>query len=371
MTVVYDVIVVGGGPIGAACARELALSGRKVLLLDRGTSIGEAWRAAAGMLAPQIEARVDDPLLELGLASREMYRELGAILLDSTGVDIGLSTDGILHVATNEADATALRSKVEWQRNKGHSCVWLEPADVSARWNWLAPVLGALWAPRDGALNPQLLVAALLADAERSGAAVIQETVCGLATPGDRVTGVFGTNRYSAERVVLAAGAWTTKLEGLPRALPVEPVRGQMAALPWPDGVAPGIVYGPDHYIVARGGEALAGSTMEYAGFRPEVTSAGQARILDGITALSPAFGHQKASRAWAGLRPMTPDGLPIIGPDLDVEGLWYATGHGRNGILLAAITGAIMRRLFEGEHAGLQVSALSIARFGNRQMSR
>jgi glycine/D-amino acid oxidase-like deaminating enzyme len=129
----YDVIVVGGGPVGAACARELALAGRRVLVLEPGGDMGQGWRAAAGMLAPQIEARSDDPLLELGLAGRELYTPLGAALQETTGIDIGLWREGIAWVAANETEASELRSKCAWQRQHSHLSDWLDADEVKAR----------------------------------------------------------------------------------------------------------------------------------------------------------------------------------------------------------------------------------------------
>ena len=123
-----------------------------------------------------------------------------------------------------------------------------------------------------------------------------------------------------------------------------------MAAFPWPPGARRAIVYGRGGYLVARGDEAIAGSTMEYAGFDPHITSAGVARVFASAAALCPALSGAEARRTWAGLRPMTPDGLPIIGAEPRLQGLWYATGHGRNGILLAGLTGLLMRQLLEGE---------------------
>lgn len=350
MTILSDVIIVGGGAIGAACARELALAGRKVLVLDRPDEAGEAWRAAAGMLAPQIEATQDDPLFEFGLAGRERYHEIAPILRDTTGIDIGLWQGGIARLAISEEDAGTLKSRVAWQRQQGHLCDWFDEVEVQTRWPWLGPSCGALWAPREGALDSVKLVEALLADARRAGATLRRELVIGLDRRGDRIVGVIGTERYAADHVILAAGAWSGRLEGLPRPVSVEPVRGQMAALPWPAGAERAIIYGGDVYLVERGGEALAGSTMEYAGFNAEVTSAGLARIFAGATALCPALATAEVKRTWAGLRPMTPDGRPIVGKEPSVEGLWYATGHGRSGILLAAITGLVIKQLICGE---------------------
>jgi glycine/D-amino acid oxidase-like deaminating enzyme len=133
-----------------------------------------------------------------------------------------------------------------------------------------------------------------------------------------------------------------------------------MAALPWPADIPRAILYHKDCYLLARGGEAIVGSTMEYVGFRPEVTSAGLARIFTAMVVLCPSLIRSKVKRTWAGLRPMTPDGLPIIGGEPLLGGLWYATGHGRNGILLAGITGALVRQLVDREtpRPGLQAFA-------------
>jgi glycine oxidase len=361
----YDAIVIGGGAIGAACARELASTGRKVLILEPGGNHGQAWRAAGGLLAPQIEADASDPLLTLGLAARDLYQPLAAALQGTTGIDLGLWQEGIARVAGTDVDAAGLRAKVAWQQRQGYASEWLGADEVHQRWPWLGPNLGALWAPRDGALDPERLVQALLADAQRLGAVVVDDRALRIERVGDKVTGVAGESvRYSAEHVLVAAGAWSGLLENLPRPLPVQPVRGQMAAMAWPAAVPRAIVYHKDCYLLARGSEAIIGSTMESVGFRPEVTSAGLAQIYAATLLLSPSLIRAKVRRTWAGLRPMTPDGLPIIGGEPGLSGLWYATGHGRNGILLAGITGVLIRQLMDGEAPGVGLRAFAPDRF-------
>jgi glycine oxidase len=361
----YDVIVIGGGAVGAACARELAASGRKALMLEPGGDMGQAWRASAGMLAPQIEADGSDPLLEIGLAGRDSYGPLAVALRQTTGIDIALWQEGIARIAGTPEEAEQLQAKVVWQQQQGHTCDWLDSVEVRRRWPWLGQTVGALWAARDGALDPLRLVEALRADALRLGASLLTDRAVRLDQAGARITGVTGeAARYSAPDVVLAAGAWSGLVEGLPRPVPVEPVRGQMAALPWPAHISRAILYHKDCYLLARAGEAIVGSTMEAVGFHPEVTSAGLARILGATMVLCPALIRSKVTRSWAGLRPMTPDGLPIIGGESRVSGLWYATGHGRNGILLAGITGVLVRQLVDRETPLVGLRAFAADRF-------
>jgi glycine oxidase len=350
--------------IGAACARQLALAGRRVRLVERGSSAGEAWRASAGLLAPQIEVPHGALLFELGIAGREYYRENAGALRESTGIDIGLWEGGILRIAAAEDEVGPLRDQVAWQRQHGHHCEWLDPDELRQERPWLGPTLGALVAPRDGCLDPVRLVEALRADAVRHGAELVTDTVVSLTRSNGRVTGVQGREWHPADHVILAAGAWTGRLGNLPRPVSVEPVRGQVVALAWPREVPPAIVFGHGGYLLHRSGEAIAGATMEHAGFAPEVTEAGIAEVRGHAAALVPALGGAPTLRAWAGLRPGTPDGLPIVGREPTLEGLWYATGHGRSGILLAGITGTIIENLLDGESPMDQVEALRPERF-------
>jgi glycine oxidase len=361
----FDTVVIGGGAVGAACAWELASTGRKVLIVEQGGHAGQAWRAAAGMLAPQIETGAGDPLLRLGLAGRDHYAGLAASLRESVGVDLGLWQEGIARVARTEAEGDQLRGQVAWQQEQGLNCEWLTQDEVRRRWPWLAPTVGALRAPDDGALDPERLVEGLLAGAQSLGASGASDRALAVLARAGRVEGVRGEARsYFASEVVVAGGAWSGLMQGLPRGLPVRPVRGQMAALPWPDDIPRAIIYHKDSYILARRGEAVIGSTMEEAGFHAEVTTSGVAQIFSAIMSLCPNLLRAKVRRTWAGLRPMTPDGLPIVGPEPELEGLWYATGHGRNGILLAGITGVLLRQLMDGVQPACDMRAFAAERF-------
>ena len=173
MIVNQDVLIIGGGVVGAACARAMAQAGRTVRLIERGTRGGEGWPASAGLLAPQVEARADDPLLDLGLAGREYWVEEAEVLRESVGVDVGLNPCGILQLANGELPAEDLRSKVAWQRQQGHLCDWLDTTEVHERWPWVGSSDGALWAPRDGSLDPVRLVEALRKDLVRLGVQIV------------------------------------------------------------------------------------------------------------------------------------------------------------------------------------------------------
>lgn len=350
MTATSDVIVIGAGVVGAACARALALTGARVAILRR-TADGEAWRAAAGMLAAQVEAGPDDPLFNLAVAGRAFYAREADRLRDTTGVDIGLAQTGVLHVAYTDAQVTSFKAKVAWQRQQAQRADWLESDEIRDSWPFLAPGLGGLWASEDGSLDPSALVEALLADAIRLGAHLVDDTAVAIDRTGEQLHGVIGAaGRYAASQVIIAGGAWGGRLDNLPRPLSVEPVRGQMLAVDWPAGAPAIVAYGDRCYILRRGEEMLVGSTMEHAGFDATTTEPGIAELLSRATALYPALATATIHRRWAGLRPGTPDGVPIIGPEPRLPGLWYAAGHGRNGVLLAGITGEMLAQAIAGE---------------------
>ena len=282
-----------------------------------------------------------------------------------TGIDIELWREGIASLAFDESEAERLRDAVAHQRQAGLRCDWLEASEVADRFPAAAPSQGALFAPEDGAVNAPALARALLADAKRRGAEVLTARVQRINTILGRATGVeTSTGKVRAEHVIIAAGAWSPRIEHLPRVLPVEPVRGQMAALPWPTDVPRAILYYDHGYVVAREGEALMGSTMEHVGFDNSVTDSGLEEILANATRLFPALASLGPMRSWAGLRPVTPDGRPIVGADPDVRGLWYATGHGRNGVLLAALTGEIIANLVTTGTSEIEIASLAPERF-------
>ena len=353
--------------MGAACARAAALRGLSAVLYEPGPDPAAASPASAGMLAAQIEPD-DEALLALAIRGRETYEPLAASLKDTTGIDVGFWRDGIASVAFDDAGVERLRAMAGWQRQMGLSCRWLEAGEAREAWPALAPdARGALLAAEDGAIDPLLLTRALRVDGERLGVETRHERVSGIQTQGGRVTGVV-TERGErpAHAVVIAAGAWSATLTGVPRPLPVEPVRGQLALAPWPRDTPPAILYYDHAYVLARGGKAIIGSTMERVGFDASVTAAGEAILRRGAVRLFPGLRDQPFERTWAGLRPLTPDGRPILGPDPQLQGLWYAVGHGRNGILLAALTGDVIGDLMTGKALDFDLRPFLVDRFSH-----
>lgn len=359
-----DVLILGGGVVGSACAREMARSGRSVVVVEPGGTAGQGWQAAAGLLSPQVEAGADDQYFQIGLAGREYYRVAREELERATHVSIGLELGGIVQLASSEEEEGQLRERVAFQRQHGLYCDWLSPEEVSERWPRLAPSHGALFAPEDGALDPTRLVEALVADGTRLGVRRVEDRITAIEMAGHRIIKARGSDSYYFGEIILAAGAWSGRITGLPRPVSVEPVRGQIVALPRPAGFPDLIAFGRGHYLLTRRDEVLCGSTMEHVGFMPEVTEAGMAGIRQTVGRLCPELADLEPIRSWAGLRPGTPDGLPIIGREPRAPNLWYATGHGRNGILLAGVTGDVLRQLMDGEATMEGISAFRPERF-------
>jgi glycine oxidase len=337
--VAFDAVVIGGGVIGCATAFELARAGADVLLLERDTIGAHASSAAAGMLAPLAESEGSDPLLQLGVrAQRELVERIPE-LIELSGLDPGLSHCGALRVA-DPSRATALRAAA--QALRAHGCSWLEPEELYKREPRLARgFAGALWSPREACLDAALLTRAFAAAALRRGAELREGSpVHGLVRSGGRIAGVrCAAGVIAAGAVVLCTGAWADgACAG--SALPVEPVRGQMLAIETPVPPPGAILWGDGAYLVPRSdGTLRIGATVERVGFDARVTAGGIAALLAGASALLPDVRDCRFLRAWAGLRPATPDQLPLVGPCPGQPGLWLGVGHHRNGILLSALT--------------------------------
>lgn len=378
-----EAVVVGGGLVGCLVARALAAQGLDVVLIERDPEPGRrASTAAAGMLSPQMEAAEGllaqssaraEAMLAFCLAGRDWYPGLVDSLTRETGFEIEYRACGTLVVATDPTRAAALATAAATQTASGLAAEFLDGDQARRLEPGLAPTTeGGLLLPNDHQVDSVALVGAVV----RTVAAeprIRLELNCrgvGIDTAAGRVTGVRleradGTaDHESASLVVISAGAWSEDVAGLPRRLGIVPVKGQMVAV---DGRAAGLTHtvgGPGAYCVPRGdGRVLIGATVERAGFDVSVDEAAIAGLVASAADYVPALGGADRLSTWAGIRPGTADELPIVGPDPDLEGLVYATGHYRNGILLAPITAAAVAALAGGSTPPVDLTPFSPAR--------
>ena len=357
----HDVIVIGGGVIGLSIARELA--GRKsVLLLDRG-AIGQGTsRAAAGMLTPLSEADDQGPFFQLSRASLALYDPFVDELQKESGLDLAYSTEGLLCLASTEESAATLRQRYEWQHSAGFN-VNLLGRDETQKMEPLvtAPVIHSLFMPDERSVSPRRLVNALTEVCLRRGVE-IRIGVHVDAITAHAVHCVHMT--MEASSIIVASGVWSAEFQGLAPRIPVSPRKGQILSLAMPDGAFRRMIRWEHSYFVPRTtGELVVGATNENAGFDLSLTPAGLGRLLTDAQAISFHVGSYPILETWSGLRPATPDELPIIGPS-EIPGVYYATGHYRNGVLLAPITAAIMADLVEGRKPRMDITPYSPSRF-------
>ncbi len=347
----FDVAIIGGGVVGLAIARELARRCFEVVLLERGKLGREASWAAAGMLAPQAEADRMDDFFRLAAASRDLYPQFAQALLEETGIDVELDQTGTLYLAFDDEEAAELESRFRWQQQAGLSVEKLTAAEArSLEPKISAGVCMALRFPHDWQVENRRLIAALARSAHRQGATLLQGVEARAVVIRDEKVQAVETAQgcIHARFAVLASGAWATSLAPHAR---VEPVRGQMICLEANLPIVSHVVYSQRGYLVPRrDGRLLAGSTMERVGFDKSVTARGLHEITRHALEISPEIGNLAVTDTWAGLRPHAPGDWPIIGPDARIQGLLYATGHYRNGILLAPITAEIIGALIDEE---------------------
>jgi glycine/D-amino acid oxidase-like deaminating enzyme len=349
-----DVIIIGGGVIGLSTAIELSRSGATGVLVDQ-TRHGAASNAAAGLLAPSI-GHLDDSIRKFFFASLDLFPSYLAPL---TCLDPALSIiAGLIDVSTSHAD-----------RQHDDNGRQLTPSELHAIDPGLLAPRGARLFERDGAIDNVRLVAALrLAIAGQSNVrTVTDDPVIRIAfSPGQASVQLESGNAIRAGAIVLAAGAWSPLIGGLPRSVPVTPLKGQMLAVSFGGLQHP--ISGDEVYLVPRTGEVVIGATAEAVGFDPTVHADATERLRLSAASICPALGSAPVTRTWAGLRPATPDLQPILGPDPEEPRLIYACGHSKNGILLAPATAVATVALVQHRTPAFDLEPFSILRFAHRR---
>jgi glycine oxidase len=335
------IVVVGSGIIGCAIARELAVRGALCTVIDDRPVAGGATQASAGMLAPYVEADERTPMLELCVRSLDLYDDWIAAVRAESGLEVEYRRIGTLEVALDRTHADALRAASV--HADGVTRVWLD-ADRAAREHpALGAVAGALLTPVHGYVGAPQLASALAEAASRRGATFTRATVNRVDRRRETLAVSTSAGDVQADAVVLAAGAWTNAIDGV-RTPPLRPVRGQLLHLGWQGDPLPTIVWGPECYIVPHtDGALLIGATVEEVGFDERTTAAGVRDLLDAACKLLPEAWRASFLGARVGMRPATPDALPAIGPDSDLPGVVHASGHYRNGVLLAPLTARLI----------------------------
>ena len=369
------VAIIGGGVIGMSIAWRLAQQGWPVTIFESGICGREASWAAAGMLAAQIEAEpTEEALLPLASASQLLWPDFAAELERASGIEVGFRCEGTLMVALTRDDLEKLHTTHALHKRLGSDVVWLSAAEVLAREPHLNPRLsGGLFSAADGQVDNRLVAAALAAACRRSGCIVHENAeVAGIEIDRGVVRGIRLSGGHDeiipADIVVIAAGAWSRGIAGLPASLrlPVRPVKGQMLAL----RMAPQapllshVVWAPNAYLVPRrDGRLIIGATTEERGFDRSLTAGGMMALLDGAWRALPGVEELAIDEFWCGFRPGSRDDLPILG-ETEIDGLILATGHHRNGILLTPVTAQAISELIMTGNTPEAIKPFSIIRF-------
>lgn len=351
----YDVIIVGGGVIGSAIAFYLSEQHKKVLIIEKETLASKATSAAAGMIGAQSELEQDGPLSRLARKSREMFPELAKRLQAYTGINIGYVKNGILKVAVTEADVAAYQAIVTAQQKRGENATWMTPKQVSSHEPALSQhIKGAMYIPDDGNVSAFEFSTAFAHAAVKLGTEVLEHTeVLNLIHVNNNITGVKTTlgNFYAAETIV-AGGAWSEQLTNqMGINLSTYPVKGECFSVTTKLSPIKRTIFTKHCYIVPKSGNRLLiGATEKPHTFDETVNLKDLSVLMDAAMKIIPSLKDAQWEKAWAGIRPQTADGLPYLGRHPLFQGLSIATGHYRNGILLAPITGKLMADLLDGQ---------------------
>lgn len=368
---IYDAVIVGGGIIGGSIAMELARRNLRVAVLDRQELMREASWAAAGMLSPAPDCPAAIPLVPLARASLALYPQFVAAVEEACALRAGFRTGGALEIIFHGDAERELSTLVALHRGLGLAC---EPLALDEAQKMEAGLgrdgRAAAFLPDECSVEPRALAAAVFAAAAADGVELRPDVaVASLALDGKKCVGVKTSSGEAihAGQVVLAAGCWTSQIPEAADYAPTIPVRGQMVALRNTGEPIRHVLRSERGYLVPRGAQrpqtVVVGSTIEHAGFEKRITSGGLEKILAAANELVPELSRAEIMETWSGLRPGTPDQLPILGP-AEIDGLVFATGHYRNGILLAPITAKLIGEWIADRRTSMDWDAFSPMRF-------
>ena len=341
-----EILIIGGGVIGLALARSLKKFGaRSITILERGNVGRESSFAAAGMLAPQAEADRLDDFFYFCNESNKLYPQFAAELLDETGIDIELDRAGTLYLAFSDEDVREISRRYAWQKGAGLAIEHLTAEEIRRSEPFVSPdVREGLFFPNDRQVENRRLLPALQKFAELNEIRIVENTeVRNLIVKNGGAIGAETENGiFSADAIVLTAGAWTSLVKVNNLALPfqVRPIRGQILSFQAAKRFFQHVIYSPRGYLVPRlDGRILAGATVEDVGFDKGVTEAGIDFLHEHALEIAPSLANLEINDKWSGLRPFAADALPVLGALPETENLFAATAHFRNGILLAPMT--------------------------------
>jgi glycine oxidase len=365
----FDVAIAGGGVIGGAIALELARAGLRVAVFDRQQPGQEASWASAGILSPAPENPGMVVMVPLGKASLGLYPEFVAQVEEISGKNTGFRPKGTLEALFSHDTKAELSTIIALHHGLGLKAEPLRAEDARE----LEPALSeeveaAVLRPEEGSVDNRLLTVAILEAAQRSGAEVFSGNGAkAIWREGNRCAGlVLQNERVEAKWTVIAAGCFSAMIEGIAPYAPVRPAKGQMAALRADDLKMERVLWSEKIYLVPRNdGRILAGATIEYAGFDKRTTAGGIEKILSAAIDLAPGLANAHVEETWAGLRPDSPDHMPILGPT-DMDGLLMATGHFRSGILLTPITARLIREWITEQRVSADWDRFSPLRFSS-----
>ena len=371
----YDALVVGAGVIGLACAWRAAERGLRVCLLERERPGAGASSVAAGMLAPVGEVSWgEERLLRANLESAAAWPAFAARLGEASGREVGYRACGALHVALDRDEAEELRRRHELQLSLGLESEWLRPSECRRLEPGLATsVAGGIHAATEAEADPRVIVSALAEAFRRAGGEMVTgDAPAEALVEGGRLRGVRTREgrEIGAGTVVLAAGAWSGEAEWLPAQArpPVRPVKGQILVLRGAEPVADRIVASRWVYLVPRAdGRLVVGATVEERGFERTITAGGVHELLRESYRLLPDVAELEITDMSVGFRPGSPDNAPLVGAGA-MDGLVLATGHYRNGILLAPLTAEAVAATLAGEPPSGAATGLDPARFRRQE---